>query len=144
MAALSWFLLALLMLSLGWLGIDWDGLLPALLAALGVSLLLAVAPALALASQLAVFAGLTLALLPLLQRWSRRRRSRAIPPGGSSERASVISSFDPAGAGRVRWQGQSWAAINLEPQRPLQPGDAVVVMGREGNRLQVLAAAAER
>ena len=144
MAALSWFLLALGLLSLGWLGIDGDGLLPALLAALGMSLLLAVTPTLAISSQLAVFAGLMFLLLPVLQRWSRRRRTRAIPPGGSSEHASVISGFDPVGTGRVRWQGQSWGAINLEPQQRLQPGDAVLVMGREGNRLQVLAAAAER
>jgi membrane protein implicated in regulation of membrane protease activity len=50
----------------------------------------------------------------------------------------VIDAFDAGGEGRVRWQGQSWAALNLEPSRPLAPGSEVVVMGREGTRLQVL------
>ena len=50
----------------------------------------------------------------------------------------VIVGFDGSGAGRVRWQGQSWAALNLEPSQPLSPGSEVVVMGREGTRLQVL------
>ena len=139
MAALTWFLLALILLGVSWLGADFDGLLPAVLAALGLSLLLAALPALGPLAQLGVFAGLTLALLPSLQGWSRQRRTRAIPPGGSSDRASVISGFSPGEeAGRVRWQGQSWAAINLEPERQLQTGEGVQVMGREGNRLQVL------
>ena len=38
----------------------------------------------------------------------------------------------------MRWQGQSWAATNLEPEQTLTPGEAVVVMGRDGNQLQVL------
>jgi membrane protein implicated in regulation of membrane protease activity len=38
----------------------------------------------------------------------------------------------------VLWQGQSWAALNLEPERPLPVGCSVTVMGREGTRLQVL------
>jgi len=38
----------------------------------------------------------------------------------------------------VRWQGQSWAARNLEPSRPLSNGTSVLVMGREGTKLQVM------
>ena len=77
-------------------------------------------------------------LLAALQRWSRRRE-RAIPASGASEQATVISGFTGSEAnGRVRWQGQSWAANNLDPQRALTPGEAVRVMGRDGNRLQVL------
>ncbi len=139
MAALTWFVVAVALLGAGWLGVDSDGLLPAVLAALGMSILSAATAGLGLLAQLAMFAALTLALLPLLQGWSRRRQTRAIPPGGSSDRASVISGFTiKEGSGRVRWQGQSWAATNLEPDQPLQTGDAVVVMGREGNRLQVV------
>lgn len=139
MAALTWFVVAAALLGAGWLGVDSDGLLPAVLAALGMSILSAATAGLGLLAQLAMFAALTLALLPLLQGWSRRRQTRAIPPGGSSDRASVISGFTiKEGSGRVRWQGQSWAATNLEPDQPLQTGDAVVVMGREGNRLQVV------
>ncbi len=139
MAALTWFVVAAALLGAGWLGVDSDGLLPAVLAALGMSILSAATAGLGLLAQLAMFAALTLALLPLLQGWSRRRQTRAIPPGGSSDRASVISGFTiKEGSGRVRWQGQSWAATNLEPDQPLQTGDAVVVMGREGNRLLVV------
>ena len=87
-----------------------------------------------------LLAALTASLLVALQRWGRRRRAAAIPPGGSSDRASVISGFEGGQElGRVRWQGQSWAASNLEPSHALLPGASVVVMGREGNRLQVLA-----
>jgi membrane protein implicated in regulation of membrane protease activity len=85
-----------------------------------------------------VFAAATAGVLVLLQRWSRRRE-RSIPASGASEQATVISGFSSSEpSGRVRWQGQSWAATNLDPQRTLPPGTAVLVMGRDGNRLQVL------
>jgi membrane protein implicated in regulation of membrane protease activity len=38
----------------------------------------------------------------------------------------------------VRWQGQSWAAQNMDPRQPLSTGSRVSVLGREGTRLQVL------
>jgi membrane protein implicated in regulation of membrane protease activity len=50
----------------------------------------------------------------------------------------VTTAFDASGEGRVRWQGQSWAAVNLAPGQALPPGTQVTVMGREGTRLQVL------
>ncbi len=135
---LIWFLLALVLLALEWLGAEFDGLLAAALAGLGLSLLTALLPGMALAAQLLLFGASTAALLVLLQRWSRRRE-RAIPASGASERATVISGFAGSDAsGRVRWQGQSWAATNLDPERPLTTGEAVLVMGRDGNRLQVL------
>jgi len=139
MAALLWFLLALLLLAIAWLGPDLDGLLAAALAALGLSLLTAAVPTLALALQLPLFIASAAILLLGLQVWSRRRRQRSIPASGGSERASVISGFEAGQeAGRVRWQGQSWAAVNLDPAQTLSPGAGVMVMGREGNRLQVL------
>jgi membrane protein implicated in regulation of membrane protease activity len=55
----------------------------------------------------------------------------------------VIGGFEQESRGRVRWQGQSWAADNLEPEQRLAPGAVVVVMGREGTRLQVLASKVE-
>ncbi|MFM9102405.1 MAG: NfeD family protein, partial [Cyanobium sp.] len=82
---------------------------------------------------------ITLAQLLGLRRWSRRLNP-AIPVAGSSDRAQVISGFGGGQElGRVRWQGQSWAAVQLEPGEALPAGTAVLVMGREGNRLQVLA-----
>ena len=140
MAALNWFVLAVLLLAIALFGAAFDGLLPAVLAGLSLSVLTAALPDLAIPVQALLFAALTAGLLLALQRWGRRRRAAAIPAGGSSDRASVISGFqDGQEQGRVRWQGQSWAACNLEPSQLLPPGAAVVVMGREGNRLQVLA-----
>jgi len=52
--------------------------------------------------------------------------------------AEVISGFDQGDTGRLRWQGQSWSAINLQGCRPLPPGNRVTVMGRDGNQLQVM------
>ena len=137
-AALIWFLLALALLAAEWLGAEFDGLLAGALAALGLSVLAALLPGMALAGQLLLFAGITAGILVFLQRWSRRRE-RSIPASGASEQATVISGFASSdGNGRVRWQGQSWAATNLEPERALSAGQAVMVMGRDGNRLQVL------
>jgi membrane protein implicated in regulation of membrane protease activity len=73
-----------------------------------------------------------------LRRWSRRQKVRGIPPAAGAEQAEVIEAFAAGGEGRVRWQGQSWAALNLEPGVSLAPGSQVTVMGREGTRLQVL------
>jgi membrane protein implicated in regulation of membrane protease activity len=141
---LIWFVLALVLLALEWLGADFDGLLAAALAGLALSLLTALLPGLSLPIQLLLFGAATAGVLVLLQRWSRRRE-RAIPASGASERATVISGFDSAEAsGRVRWQGQSWAATNLEPEQPLIVGEAVLVMGRDGNRLQVLGESRKR
>ena len=139
MAALIWFVLALMALAITWLGADLDGLLAAALAALGLSLLSAALPTLPLAPQLLLFTGITTALLLALRRWSQRRRP-LIPPSESSDQALVISGFEAGrSGGRVRWQGQSWAAVNLEPSGALAQGRSVLVLGRDGNRLQVLA-----
>lgn len=136
-AALIWLGVGLTLLLLEALGAEFEGLLAGALAGLTLSLLTALLP-LPPALQLLLFALLTGLLLVGLQRWSLRRRERAIPPPHAAEQARVISSFDAAGEGRVRWQGQSWAATNLQPQQSLEAGAAVMVMGREGNHLQVV------
>ncbi len=137
-APLIWFLLALALLGLEWLGADFDGLLAAALAALMVSVLCAWVP-LNLGLQLFLFAAASLALLLLLQRWSARKRERAIRQSDASQHAEVISGFEAGNhQGRVLWHGQSWAAENLEPRQALQPGSQVLVMGRDGTNLQVL------
>jgi membrane protein implicated in regulation of membrane protease activity len=135
---LIWFLVGLALLAVEWLGAEFDGLLAAALAALGVSVFTALLPGLVAGGQVLLFAAATGGLLLVLQRWSHRRE-RAIPASGTSERATVISGFSDANSsGRVLWQGQSWAATNLTPEQSLSPGDAVLVMGRDGNQLQVL------
>jgi hypothetical protein len=139
-APLIWFLLGLALLAAEWLGAEFDGLLAAALAALALSVLTALAPGLALVGQLLLFAAASAGVLLLLQRWSRRQ-ARSIPASGASEQATVISGFTSnETSGRVRWQGQSWAATNLDPRRSMVPGEAVLVMGRDGNQLQVLSA----
>ena len=143
MEAITWLLIGLVLLTIEWLGASFDGLLPAAVAALLISVLSAVVP-LALLPQLLLFGLLTGGLLLAIRRWSKSQRERAIPLSPAAERATVIGGFDKEQAGRVRWQGQSWAANNLEPEQALAPGDEVVVMGRDGTKLQVLASKVER
>jgi len=139
MPPLLWLGLAGLLLAAVLIGVDSDGLLlVGGLTALLLALLSGSAPLLPLAGQLLVFAALVGVAYSLVRRWSMARGERAIPPAAGAELAEVITAFDQRGEGRVRWQGQSWAARNLEPARPLISGNAVIVMGREGTRLQVL------
>jgi membrane protein implicated in regulation of membrane protease activity len=135
--ALFWLLAGLPLLALALAGFDGDGLLlMAGLAALTVALLTAAtAAALTPTLQGLLFAALLALGYGWLRHWDRRQGERPLPP---SSRAEVISGFEADGRGRVRWQGQSWAATNLEPGVPLLPGHAVTVMGREGTRLQIL------
>jgi membrane protein implicated in regulation of membrane protease activity len=136
---LLWLGLAALLLTAVLLGLDSDGLLLlGGLAALLLVLLASALPQLAAAPQLLVFVALVGVAYTLVRRWSRRQGERVIPPAAGAELAEVIAPFDLEGEGRVRWQGQSWAARNLEPSHPLANGSAVTVMGREGTRLQVL------
>jgi inner membrane protein len=137
-AALIWLLLGLTLLLLELLGLEFDGLLAGAVAALLVSVLGAAVP-LAPLLQMAAFVLFTALLLGALQRWGRRRE-RSIPPASSGEKATVISGFSGSSEGRVLWQGQSWAATNLEADRALPPNSEVAVMGREGTRLQVMPA----
>lgn len=139
-AALIWLLLGLCLLLLELLGLEFDGLLAGAVAALLMSVLGAAVPLPPLL-QMAAYVLLTAFLVLALHRWGRRRE-RGLPPASGGERATVISGFDGSqdggSAGRVRWQGQSWAAINLDEGRPLPPGSTVTVLGREGTQLQVL------
>ena len=137
MGPITWLLIGLALLASEWLGSGFDGLLPAAIAALLLSVLVAVLP-LPLLLQLLLFGLLSGGLLLAIRRWSAHQRERSIPLNPSAERAVVISAFGGDGTGRVRWQGQSWAAENLEPHQPLPAGHEVLVMGRNGTRLQVL------
>lgn len=138
LASVIWLLLGLALLGLEGLGAEFDGMLAAAVAALVVSALSALLPWPPLL-QVVAFALLSGLGLLALRRWERRSRERSIPASGHSQQASVLSGFEDAAEGRVRWQGQSWAATNLEAGQPLGPGSTVTVMGRDGNRLQVLA-----
>lgn len=138
---LLWLIVGALLLLLALSGFDTDGLL--LIGGLS-GLLLTVASvllALPVALQVLLYAGLVSLGYGWLRRWDRRQRDRALHTSPRAEWAEVIEAFAADGQGRVRWQGQSWAALNLEPGQALPVGAAVRVMGREGTRLQVLPAA---
>lgn len=135
---LVWFLCSTALVLLALIGVDSDGLLlvaglVGLLITL-LNLILPLPPWLALL----LFLGIAASAYGLLRRWDHRQRERHLPLTPGAERAVVISAFGEDGRGRVRWQGQSWAADNLEPETLLPPGLEVTVMGREGTRLQVL------
>jgi membrane protein implicated in regulation of membrane protease activity len=137
---LLWLLMAAGLWLLVLLGLDSDGLLlVGGTAALLMALLVAVLP-LPLWLQGLAAALVTLVGYGLVRRWSSRSADpSALAPSSRTDQADVISPFDADGRGRVQWQGQSWAAQNLQPERLLAPGERVTVMGREGTCLQVLA-----
>jgi membrane protein implicated in regulation of membrane protease activity len=145
-SSLPWLAVAAALWLLVLLGVDSDGLLlvggaAALLLALG----LALAP-LPAALQAVVFLTLVAAGYGLVRRGSRRQAGQTPEPLPllRADEAEVTSPFAADGRGRVRWQGQSWAARNLDGARPLGAGERVTVMGREGNCLQVMARGEER
>ena len=145
---LVWLALAAGLLLLVLVGLDSDGLvLIAAVAALLLTASVSLLP-LPLPLQLLLFAGLLVAGYAGLRRWSGRQGDGRLPPSARAELAEVISGFEAghpgsgsgAAEGRVRWQGQSWSALNLEPGPPLPPGSLVTVLGRDGTQLQVLPA----
>ncbi|MCX5966804.1 MAG: NfeD family protein [Cyanobacteria bacterium] len=138
---LIWLPVGAVLLLLALTGLDTDGLL--LIAGLSGLLLtvVSVLVVMPLAFQVLLFLGLVSLGYGWLRRWDRRQRDRALPASPRAEWAEVIQAFAADGEGRVRWQGQSWAAINLEPGQALAVGAQVRVMGREGTSLQVLPAA---
>jgi membrane protein implicated in regulation of membrane protease activity len=136
---LLWLGLASLLLLAVLVGLDGDGLL--LVGGLAALLLVLVAgalPQLPSGVQLLGFSLLVGAAYALVRGWSQRQAERTIAPAAGADQAEVIAPFNQRGEGRVRWRGQSWAARNLDPQRALNAGHPVTVMGREGTQLQVL------
>ena len=133
-----WFVCSTALVLLALLGVDSDGLL--LIAGLDGLLITVLQALVPLPSWLGLllFLGVGGAAYSQLRRWDRRQRERSLPLAPRAERAVVISGFAADGRGRVRWQGQSWAAENLAPETGLPEGLEVIVMGREGTRLQVL------
>lgn len=134
---LIWLLVAGVLLIVELVQPSFDGLMFAVFAGLVVSVLTALFPLQAWI-QISLFSFITVLGTLWLSRWSARRNPK---PGGrrlKEDTAEVLDSIQPGGEGRVRWHGQSWAASSLDVETPLQPGDRVFVIGREGTRLQVL------
>ena len=139
-SSLLWLLVGTALWLLVLLGVDSDGLLlVGGSTALLLGLRLTVLP-LPVGVQAVLFLALVAASYGLVRRWlSRGRQATALMPSSRAEEAEVIDGFAADGRGRVRWQGQSWAARSLEAASPLIAGQRVTVMGREGNCLQVMA-----
>lgn len=118
---------------------SFDGLMVAGIAALMVSVITAIGP-MPEVLQLSAFVIITVVGTVWLMRWSADRNPDPISQRQHQDLAVVISPLAKGGEGRVRWHGQSWAAASLELERPLTHGESVLVVGREGTQLQVMAA----
>ena len=134
---LIWLLVAGVLLVVELVQPSFDGLMFGVFAGLVVSVLTALLP-LQVWIQIILFSLITVLGTLWLSRWSAQRNPR---PGRRRLRdntAEVLATIQPGGEGRVRWHGQSWAASSLDVETPLQAGDRVLVISREGTRLQVL------
>ena len=134
---LIWLLVAGVLLVVELVQPSFDGLMFGVFAGLVVSVLTALLP-LQVWIQIFLFSLITVLGTLWLSRWSAQRNPR---PGRrllKDNTAEVLAPIQPGGEGRVRWHGQSWAASSLDIETPLQAGDRVLVISREGTRLHVL------
>ena len=136
---LIWLAVAAVLLTLELSQPSFDGLMFAAIAALLVSAVTAIGP-LPVVLQLSAFVGITVVGTVWLMRWSAHRNPDPDSQRQRQDLAEVISPIPHGGEGRVRWHGQSWAAASLELERPLTDGEKVLVVGRDGTQLQVMAA----
>ena len=132
-----WLGLVLVLLLLTLVGVDLDGLLEALLAALALAVLTGFVPSTAPVAQIVLFVVLGLLLFAAL------RIGRKPQPGSGDAAhdlgtAVVLSAEAQPERWRVRWRGQSWAALNSDPTIPLQVDEEVFVVERQGTCLQVI------
>ena len=134
---LIWLLVAGSLLGIELVSPSFDGMMFAAIAGLTVSVLTALLP-LPVWLQISLFLLMTVLGTLWLTRWSAKRTPRPGRRRIREDTAEVLDAIAPGGEGRVRWHGQSWAAHSLDTETLLEPGDQVLVMGREGNRLQVL------
>ncbi len=135
--ALIWLAIAIVLLILEVTTASFEGLMVAAVAALLLSILTALV-SLPPLLQVAFFVALTVIGTAWITRWSSRRTPSSEPFHLQEEHAEVIASIPAGGQGRVRWRGQSWSAVSLDPAVDLNKNDVVMVMGREGTQLQVL------
>ncbi len=135
---LIWLGLVLILLLLALAGVDLDGLLEALLAALALAVLTGLVPSTALVAQVVLFVVLGLLLFAALRIIGRKSRSNRRGSAHGLGTAVVLSAEAQPGRWRVRWQGQSWAAVNSDPTIPLALNEEVVVVERQGTCLQVI------
>ena len=136
---LIWLAVATMLLTVELAQPSFDGVMVAAIASLMVSAVTALGP-LPLALQLGTFMIITVAGTLWLMRWSAHRNPDPANQRQRQDLAEVTTRLPHGGEGRVRWRGQSWAAASLELERPLTQGERVLVVGRDGTQLQVMAA----
>ena len=132
-----WLGLVLVLLLLTLVGVDLDGLLEALLAALALAVLTGFVPSTAPVAQIVLFVVLGLLLFAAL-RIGRKPQSGGGDAAHGLGTAVVLSAEAQPERWRVRWRGQSWAALNSDPTIPLQVDEEVFVVERQGTCLQVI------
>ena len=132
-----WLSLVLVLLLLTLVGVDLDGLLEALLAALALAVLTGFVPSTAPVAQIVLFVVLGLLLFAAL-RIGRKPQSGGGDAAHDLGTAVVLSAEAQPERWRVRWRGQSWAALNSDPTIPLQVDEEVFVVERQGTCLQVI------
>lgn len=135
--SLIWLVSALLLLALELTSINFDGLMLAACAGLVLSVLTALI-SLPPLLQVGLFVGLTLLGTAGVSRWGAHRNPAISGQHLQDDHARVIEAIPAGGSGRVRWHGQSWAAVSLDPEIPLHRDEQVLVMGRDGTHLQVM------
>jgi len=134
---LIWLLVAGVLLVVELVQPSFDGLMFAVFAGLVLSVLTALVP-LQVWIQIILFIAITVLGTLWLTRWTAQRNPRPGRRRLKDNTAEVLATIEPGGEGRVRWQGQSWAANSLDVETPLKAGERVLVISREGTRLQVL------
>ena len=134
---LIWLLVAGVLLVVELVQPSFDGLMFAVFAGLVLSVLTALVP-LQVWIQIILFIAITVLGTIWLTRWTAQRNPRPGRRRLKDNTAEVLATIEPGGEGRVRWQGQSWAASSLDVEAPLQAGERVLVISREGTQLQVL------
>ena len=134
---LIWLLVAGVLLVVELVQTSFDGLMFAVFAGLVMSVLTALLP-LQVWIQIILFSLITVLGTLWLSRWSAQRNPRPGRRRLKDNTAEVLATIQPGEEGRVRWHGQSWAASSLDVETPLQAGDRVLVISREGTQLQVL------
>ena len=135
--SLIWLVIAMLLLAMEFSSISFDGLMLAAFAGLVLSVLTALV-SLPPLLQISLFVGLTLLAAAGISRWGAHRHPAISGQHLQEDQARVIKAIPAGGSGRVRWHGQSWAAISLDPEISLDRDAQVLVMGRDGTHLQVL------
>jgi hypothetical protein len=134
---LIWLAVAGLLLAIELAQPGFDGRLFAAIGALLVSILTAIIP-ISLILQMILFLLVTAIGTIWLTRWSARRNPNPERLRQREDIAEVLTPMAAGGEGRVRWHGQSWAASSIDLETKIDAGDQVVVMGRDGTKLQVL------